>query len=970
MRINISLLTIALTLLLGSSVSSYSQERPKLRPMSEKKTEELDSLVMYPTAKKELWGYADVEGKFIIRPVFTEVMPMSAKHVAFVSYINVAGKKVWTPLDFTRVYPTEKEFDTVVEDFDANGVAVVMQDSLYGVINHTGKMLAECAYTTYINRGSVFLFRNSSSTDWTVVAEDDSEDGASVYTFGEKDPIIVRSINGYGIISPDDQSVVADFTYDSVKEFVPGSIYCLQKDGYHYLYADDRLSVRYEEVIPGEDNAYFVVKKDGLYGVLTPKNKYLLVCSQAEVPVLKQDTYTRFYVNDVPVYVKVDENISAADYDVHLYAKYMKTPADYLLDTSLDFAFKQFVNEAIYLTYGTPDFDRIIGIRQAVEYADSRRFILLSNNLMDAKYLDLETGVLRDAGEIVYHAFPSKDGIPMYATVLRDGKFGIIDIRNRAAVVPCVYEAIIPVGNGYVLMYLDSSRIYLYDVADELLVTPDPCESVSMDMMAWNLLSLKQESNEKVYNIADHSWVLPEDHTLAYYVTLPQKESSGIGVAAFMKKDAKGALFSLTTGERLTDYLFDDISKDLTDGKYHLVTVDKKQGLYDVASKRYLLSCTYAGVSGYHKYSNNTYVVVAGSNKKCGVYNVTKKKLVLQQTYDAVDMQGGYARLKSGRTYKIYSFMKNDFMTIDTPFEYIELLDDGYLLMFTSSTSGIYDMHRNRWQFSFGSRKRKDFANGEFNDLGDDLLFIPGFGVLNYVSCKWHIRANLGWANWASRTGDYIEIRGGFEGETQAVYSLKRARMLMNYSRTYMMSPVVDSQNLKKDYILFHSYGKNAGNVGSGEYKTPSWLPWNDAEGGAGLYDIDAKSWLFTDEKGLCYFGSGLLYVAEKGVYDMTLEAWTLNTAAELKHTVKGDDLYVEEVNPDGETRRYWFDAEARALVPVSDSFGIVDYQALKKVVEVDDYAPKMSDTQWKLYDYKNDQYIPYGCDRISLMFE
>jgi hypothetical protein len=316
--------------------------------------------------------------------------------------------------------------------------------------------------------------------------------------------------------------------------------------------------------------------------------------------------------------------------------------------------------------------------------------------------------------------------------------------------------------------------------------------------------------------------------------------------------------------------------------------------------------------------------------------------------------------------------MKNDFMTIDTPFAYIELLDDGYLLMFTSTTSGVYDMHRNRWQFSFGSRTRNDFAKGEFNDLGDDLLFIPGFGVLNYVSCKWQIRANLGWANWASRSGDYIKLTGGFEGETQAVYSLNRGKMLMNYDRTYMMSPVVDRQNLNTDYILFHSYGQNAGAGTKGEYKSPSWLPWNDAEGGAGLYDIDAMTWLFTDEKGLSYFGSGLLYVAEKGIYDMTLEAWTFDTAAALKCTVVGDELFVEEENQDsdGTTRRYWFDAEARALVPVSDTFGVIDYQALKKVVEIDDYSPKVSETQWKLYDYKNDRYIPFGCDRISLMFE
>ena len=289
-----------------------------MRPLSEKKIEEVASMALTPMEKKEKWGYADVEGKFIIRPAFVEVLPMSAKKVAFVSYLNEAGKKVWTPLDYTRVYPTELEFDEVLVDFDDNGVAVVMKDSLVGVVNHKGKMLAECAYTTYLDRGSVFLLRGSQSSEWTVVSEDASQDGATVYHFGESEPVIVKSINGYGIISPRNQSVVADFIYDSVQEFIPGSVYCLQKGTDKYLYADDRMSDRYEDVIAGTENSYFVVKQNGLYGVLTPENECLLECSQEEIPVLKQNDYTRYYVNGVPVYVKVDGKDTAEEYDNHL----------------------------------------------------------------------------------------------------------------------------------------------------------------------------------------------------------------------------------------------------------------------------------------------------------------------------------------------------------------------------------------------------------------------------------------------------------------------------------------------------------------------------------------------------------------------------------------------------------------------------------------------------------------------------
>ena len=74
---------------------------------------------------------------------------------------------------------------------------VVVKDGLYGVMSHTSKMLAECSYSTYLDRGPAALLRADSSTDWVVVVKDGSEEGASVYTFGEKDPIIVKADTGY-----------------------------------------------------------------------------------------------------------------------------------------------------------------------------------------------------------------------------------------------------------------------------------------------------------------------------------------------------------------------------------------------------------------------------------------------------------------------------------------------------------------------------------------------------------------------------------------------------------------------------------------------------------------------------------------------------------------------------------------------------------------------------------------------------
>lgn len=859
-------------------------------------------------------------------------------------YLYVAGK-LSIPYEDVILSPDEDYF-------------IVRENGLYGAVDHAGEVLAQNIYASYLNRGPVLLLRTSESTDWYAMVKDPASEKYIIHTFGENDPIIVKAAGGYGIISHKDQSVVADFIYDSVEEYVHGSIYCLGKDAYKYLCINEVISSAYEEVIPGEENGYFVVKQEGLYGVMTPKGEILLPCSQTEVPVLKKDEYTRFYVDGVPVYVRVDELITATQYDDYLYEKYQETPADYLLDETLTFDLKKYVHEAVERTYGTYDFARIMGIKEAVEYAESRRFILLSSDEQEAGYLDLETREIRNSGEVVYHAFPSKEGYPMYASALRDGKFGIIDIRTRATVIPFDYDRIIPVGNDYVLLQTDATQgrnasVYLYNVTQSLMVTPNACESASLDMISDNLVSLKLDSKEKIYNIEDHSWVLPDDHTLVSYVRLPQDET----YAAFMKKDGKGAFFSLLTGEPLTDYLFDDVAKELAYDKYHLVTVDGKQGLYDFSMKQYMHPCLYQRIESYYKYGIYEYVVVS-VDKKCGLYNVKTGKLDIPAIYDEIELKGSYALLRQGKLTKIYSCAKRNMITLGVQYEHIELLEDGYALMFTASASGVYDMYRSRWQFSFGSRKRKDFAAGDFCDLGNNLLFIPTFGVLNYLTCNWQVRADISWALWAERSDDYIELTGGTKGDIKAVYSIKRDRLLMKSDKTLKMYPVTDDQNLESEYMLFHSYG------------SPSWMPWGDEAGaGAGLYDIDEKSWFFGNENGLNYFGSGLLYVADKGVYDMILDGWVFNTANKLDYFMEAGNLYVEEKDADGQTvGLYWFDTEARGLVPVSATFSIFDYDALKTVNGVGNYNPKASDKKWKLYDSQENSYISYECDRISLM--
>ncbi len=236
-------------------------------------------------------------------------------------------------------------------------------------------------------------------------------------------------------------------------------------------------------------------------------------------------------------------------------------------------------------------------------------------------------------------------------------------------------------------------------------------------------------------------------------------------------------------------------------------------------------------------------------------------------------------RATENNMYGIDHITENADLILETA-EYVKLLEDSYALVISSSKSGIYDLSNGEWHIDFGECSYEDFFMGEFVDLGDNLLFVPQYGILNYKSCRW--LNYMEWALWCSRCGDYIEYSGGFEGETKGVYCISKDKVIMEYGATYKMSVISshEDSSLNSDYILFASYGASAGGGGAddiyGEYVSPSWLPWNDMEGGTGLYDINEDRWIFSNESDIEYMGEGLLYVDGKGTYDLSSGRWLL----------------------------------------------------------------------------------------------
>lgn len=928
-----NILLVCLLLLCCIQVS-FADGRPRIHELSDKKQEILESGVV-PAQKKEEWGYATRDGKFLIPAVFTAAMPVSTKQVAFVSYINKEGRYVWTPISLKGEYLTDQEFTHVIKDFDEKGLAVVQQNGQYGVINHLGKMVALCSYANFYDYQLAYLFKAPRSPGCVAVVKENSEKGYGVYSFDANEPVILKTEKGVGIVSNKTLKVVAGFEYESVQQIVSGSVYSLHKGGKKYLYAADRLSAGYEAIIPGPSKAYYVVKNNGLYGVLKPNNDRLLECTQNELPVLKKDEYTRFFVNGAPVYVNWTECITAAKYDDYLFNRYRVTPAEYLLEETLDFGLKKHVTSALALSYGTAEFAKLSNLQVAIDYAQNRRYVLLSNDNENAKYLDLATGKLIDAGDVLYHAFPSKSGAPAYASALRSGKFGVLDIRTKEATLPFEYDKITPLKNGYASLQ-QADSLHLYNVPECLMVTNHACESIDDYWLDLNFVLVKQEGKQRVYSLTQHKWILPEDHTLESFVPIPDVDSLNRNLVAVMKKTGKKALFSLHSGDRLTDYLFDEVVDTLFADKYNPVKVAGKSGLYDVANKRFALQCDYNTISGYYVFDGDEYVVVTKSGKK-GVYNLTDKKLVVAILNDDIDMRGGYVRIERSGNYAVYSLEYNR-MVFDSPKSGVELMNDGYALICDADSDygygwGVYNLNSKYWVIEPG------YASAGF--CGKDYVSLGYGSVINYKTGREVIYCDN--ESYPFEViGNYVNVIHRF-GESMWLHKLTSYHAILSGSEI----KVISSENTtlqSGNYAIVKDYMENYYGQENGLLRCL-------------LYDLDASECIVDDDvfgikiTDMSYLDSGLLSVVlqndEIRIFDLMTKQWLMKFESRIESHTLNDYLII--IN-NGQI--YLFDPQGRVMTLLKDNYGFGDYLRFKTAKSL---VPEKMHSQY---------------DRISLMYE
>ncbi len=993
MRRTVRNIATIFTLLLCSVNSIYAQERPKLKELNAKKQEQAAAGIL-PAQKKEKWGFATHDGKYVIPPVFAKTLSVNSRQVAFVAYVKKSGQTVWTPIDLKGAYLTDMEFDSVVKDFDDRGLAVVMKSGKYGVINHEAKMVANLSYEYFKDKGPVYILYNKGS-GCVAIAKDRTDKRYTTYSFAANEPIIVKAESGYGILSPRNYKLIASFKYDSVSELVYLHSYCLYKGTRKWLYSNDQLSADYDDIIPGPSKAYYVVLKNGLYGILTPSNTILLPCSQTEIPILNRDEYTRFIVDNQPVYLTWTECISASQYDDYLYAKLSSTPLDYLLEGTLDVCYKKYVQKALAKLYGTTDFAKLDGFQPAIEYAQSRKYILLSSETQTAKYLDENTGEIIESGEIIYHVFKSKNGGPAYATVNRSGKFGILDVRTKEQILPFVYDRAELLQNDYVLLH-QGDTLTLYNPTENIML-PEKLEPLSQNRtfidINCRVIGLQCDGVYRLYNTEEHRWLFPKDYKI--------ERVSGYWCEAQVRTPEnpnKLILCSIYDGKKVLDFEFDGLEWDGEFTRYVTLAPDKK-GMCAMVTEdcwEFRIPCEFESISEdyYVTVSNGTdggkettELYIVRKDGKYGIYDAWKRKVVLETINDHVEINGQFALLTNGDECTMFSLLDNAAM-FKFPNEKFAWLGEGYAFLKLNDEGqyGVYDLNNNKWQIGpFISDSPEFCFDPEYGENG--CVFIPQIGLFDYLNNEWIVK----------EVPLYFERRGDWgwmaewQGEVQYAYDLRTGECKASIAGGFDLIVREDVKGLSCDYLIVRPAGASAlypededdvtedtWDEIRANYKPDEWIPWNEVDGGAGLYNLDTKTWLFANVAGIERLDSGLLKIFKQNgeceIYDLVREkslfksssgCYTTSFHKELNDfsegTVSVGIIVVDKAN----NKRYLFDEKSREFGRIPNLFNYNDYE---KMIQA--YC-KVSGSHdgWKVYDAKNKRYIPFVCNRISRMY-
>lgn len=262
-----------------SVLPSFAQLFPKLKPLSDKELLE----ILEPMEKKGKWGYANVEGKFFIKPIFSAARPYK-KEAAIVCY---EGK--WGLLDKRGIWAASPVYEEM-GNFEGS-YSIVKQNGVYGTMGYDGKHITEPMFQKCERRNGFNVLLVEKNGQWGAV---DKQGELSVQPiFSEVDVIkngiaLVTQDGRRGAVNAELKTVVVS-NYDSLAYAADGALLA-KKDylmGVISYQGEVKIPLEYEDIHLSQSGKSYIVKQNGKYGLKGTNYKEILPPVLREEPKLQ-----------------------------------------------------------------------------------------------------------------------------------------------------------------------------------------------------------------------------------------------------------------------------------------------------------------------------------------------------------------------------------------------------------------------------------------------------------------------------------------------------------------------------------------------------------------------------------------------------------------------------------------------------------------------------------------------------------
>ena len=323
----VSSILLALTVNLNAQVV----DAPKLKEIKGKKLLEQVTPLKH---KKGLWGYANDEGKYVIKPVFTEACPFEGN----LARVNVDGK--WGTISSNGLFIVEPIYESIAE-YSADSLAVVSLFSKYGLINAKGQHVQTNCYEEiqYADYG----YRGIQNGKYNTI---DSK-GAEILPPQFDDMVMLDRRRGLEQVLKDGQwgvlqngrDILADGFDDKLVLLQSGAagqpdLYTVHQGGKMGIvtsYGQFVVPCVYDDIVPSLSGQYYLTTQDGKYGAISLKMTELIAPILDKRPYLGEDIFT---VHDNGSFYAVNSRGSVPFEDcADLY--YMFKPDEYANTTSI-----------------------------------------------------------------------------------------------------------------------------------------------------------------------------------------------------------------------------------------------------------------------------------------------------------------------------------------------------------------------------------------------------------------------------------------------------------------------------------------------------------------------------------------------------------------------------------------------------------------------------------------------------------